>query len=761
MDDMIQAINSTKKAYISAMAKETSATERLNKKLDKSIKKLTVMKALMLSTKMSLVVNFTSVDKAAVQVKKAGEEVEKLKWTAIGLFVKMQTGFRQVGFEAEKLGWSALDVFTKIKHGVKLFDGKKIALNLKDNTVAGLKKVWRGIQKINDKRIEVKARVKDNVLRKMDQIILKAKKLRTKFRDKVKLSFDLKKSVIPKLKSIGKAMNPLRKTVNIVIKAKDKTKKILGNIGSKLKKFVLGGIGKLAGAGLKKAVDIAGASLNSAISRQAKQTGMAATISQNNSGMSAQDVKAKSDSYMKTLKKNSNSSVYSEGEVLDAGSSALKMAKGDTGEAEKFLKLAEDMAGSNSGKTLMEAMDALTEAQSGNLDALKDFGVNATEADLNNAGGNILNMKNDSGSTMTEQFKGGAEEAGKSIPGQIAKLKGIGETILTDIASTSLDGISGILGKGVAFLSANQEKFTQFGLAISKVVGDAFNFIFGVIQSVKPVLDTFMNFILSKKDVFMEMFGNIMGIVDQFKAAWVEAWPVIQDMLAGTWKIVEPILSVWINYIGALIGFIAQVARIVIKVFVGVVLPVIKRVFDFIEPIATRVIGYVLKFYEGIIGLYNLITDFLKNIFKEDVPARTTTEKIQTDSGVDMIKGTSSTDHAFKDATTVNLDLVNLGAKNASAMTNLSGDQTVLLGGTEGTKYVSYNEYTKGMNQERSTVNPSEYNPLGSNKNSNPITITIPKLADNISVSDSKDVEKLLSRLEEKLMSVALNMGVV
>ncbi|MBF4693901.1 phage tail family protein [Fusibacter ferrireducens] len=760
MDDMIQAINSNKKAYISAMAKENSATERLNKTLDKTIKKLNVMKALMLSTEVVLVVDATPVNKAAVQVKKAGEEVEKLKWTSIGLFVKMQTGFRQVGFEAEKLGWSALDLFTKIKLGIKLFDGKKIALNLKDRTTTGLKKVWHGIQKINDKRIEIKATIKDNVLRKMDAAILKVKELKSKVKDKILLAFDMKAGVLPKLKSIGKAISPLRKTVNIVIKAKDKTQKSLGNIGKKLKKFVLGGIGKLAVAGLKKAVDIAGISLNNAINKQAKKTGIEAIVSQNNNGMSEKDVKAKSDAYMKSLKANSNKSVYSEGEVLDAGSSALKMAKGDTGEAEKFLKLAEDMAGSNSGKTLMEAMDALTEAQSGNLDALKAFGVNATEESLKNAGGNILNMKNDSGSTMTEQFKGGAEAAGKTIPGQIAKLKGIGETILTDIASTSLDGISGILGKGVEFLSANQEKFTQFGLTISRVVGDAFNFIFRAIQSLKPIVDTFMGFILSKKDVFMEMFGNIMGIVDQFKAAWVEAWPVIQDMLAGVWEMIEPILSVWINYISALIGFIAQVARIAIKVFVGVVLPVIKRVFDFIQPIATRIIGYVLSFYEGIIGLYNLITDFLKNIFKEDIPERTTSNKAENAGSVDMITGASPMGQTFMGTTTENLDLVNLGAKNAFSMTNMPGDKAVL-GEIQDASYVSYSKYAKDINQEKIAITPNDYNSFGSNKNSNPITITIPKLADNISVSDSKDVEKLLSRLEEKLMSVALNMGVV
>ena len=301
------------------------------------------------------------------------------------------------------------------------------------------------------------------------------------------------------IRNANRSLNPLRRGLTVVLRAKDNISKTLGKIGKKLGSLVLSGAMGVASKVASQAGELAEMGLKNAISRQSKQQDITAIIKQNNEGLDSKSVQSKSNNFMKMIKTNSNTTVYSESEVLDAGSSALKMAKGDTGEAEKFLKLAEDMAGANSGKTLMEAMDALTEAQSGNLDALQEFGVNATEDSLKKAGGNILNMKNDSGSTMTEQFKGGAEEAGKTIPGQIAKLKGMGETILTDIASTSLGGISDILGKGVAFLSANQEKFTQFGLTVSKVVGDAFNFVFSTIQAGRPVFDAFMNFIFSKR----------------------------------------------------------------------------------------------------------------------------------------------------------------------------------------------------------------------------------------------------------------------
>ncbi|GAU79508.1 hypothetical protein [Fusibacter sp. 3D3] len=526
------------------------------------------------------------------------------------------------------------------------------------------------------------------------------------------------------IRNANRSLNPLRRGITIALTARDHISSVVGGIGKKLGSLVLSGALGIASKVASQAGELAEIGLKGAINRQSKQKDMNSIIKQNNAGLDAKSVQSKSDNYMKTLKKNSNGSVYSESEVLDAGSSALKMAKGDTGAAEKFLKLAEDMAGSNSGKTLMEAMEALTEAQSGNLDALQAFGVNATEESLKNAGGNILNMKNDSGSTMTEQFKGGAEEAGKTIPGMMAKLKGIGETILSDIAATSLGGISDILAKGVEFLSANQEKITQFGLGISKVVGDVFRFIFSVIQAGRPILDTFMNFILSKKDVFMDMFGSIMSIVDQFKAAWIEVFPVIQEMVATTWEIIAPILSAWLDNIAIFLDFLSILAGVVVDVFTNVVIPAISGVFDFVMPLAAKISEFILGFYEGINWLYNLIADFLKNILGKDVGERTEIKNVPSDA---IIKN--------------------------------KGSQIPTL--AVGIGYVPYNNYPAMLHQGERVLTAAENSQLSRGTGGGQITINIPKLADHISASDSRDVDTLLSRLEEKLMAVAVNMGAV
>lgn len=253
------------------------------------------------------------------------------------------------------------------------------------------------------------------------------------------------------------------------------------------------------------------------------------------------------------------------------------------------------------------------------------------------------------------------------------------------------------------------------------MVGDAFHFIFNLIQAGRPLFDAFMNFIFSKKDVFLEMFGSIMNVVDKFKEAWATTWPVIQEMLAGAWVIIEPILGAWLDCIGSLMGLLSELAIIAIDVFETKILPVIEKVFGIVEPIVEKVMGYVLNFYNGIAGLYDLIADFLRKIFKEDVDDR----KPMIESINTTTQGETGSPHAV------------------------------------GIGYVPYNNYPAILHQGERVLTAAENGQLNRRAAGGQLTINIPKLADHISASDSRDVDKLLSRLEEKLMAVAVNMGAV
>ncbi len=73
--------------------------------------------------------------------------------------------------------------------------------------------------------------------------------------------------------------------------------------------------------------------------------------------------KKKSEAFISKLRKNANATPFETGEVVKAGTRAVQIADGDTRKAMNYVKLAEDMAALNPGKTISDAMEALADAK--------------------------------------------------------------------------------------------------------------------------------------------------------------------------------------------------------------------------------------------------------------------------------------------------------------------------------------------------------------------------------------------------------------
>ncbi len=67
---------------------------------------------------------------------------------------------------------------------------------------------------------------------------------------------------------------------------------------------------------------------------------------------------------------NARTTQFSSGEVLAAASRAIQVADGNAAEAQRFTQLAEDMASLTPGKTVMDALEALADAQMGEFERL-------------------------------------------------------------------------------------------------------------------------------------------------------------------------------------------------------------------------------------------------------------------------------------------------------------------------------------------------------------------------------------------------------
>ena len=96
-----------------------------------------------------------------------------------------------------------------------------------------------------------------------------------------------------------------------------------------------------------------------------QQISMKQVIGANNKGKSDSEVSSMTNSYMKELRDNGASNGFESKDVVQAGTKALGIAGGDTGEAMNLVKMAQDMAALNPGKTAAEAMESLEELRDG------------------------------------------------------------------------------------------------------------------------------------------------------------------------------------------------------------------------------------------------------------------------------------------------------------------------------------------------------------------------------------------------------------
>ena len=107
---------------------------------------------------------------------------------------------------------------------------------------------------------------------------------------------------------------------------------------------------------------------------QQQQISMRHFIGVSNKDLGDTELDKMTSDYMEQLQKNANYTPFGQGEVMQAGTRALSVADGDTKKAMEFVELAEDMAALNPGKTVMDAMEALADANVGEMERLKEFG---------------------------------------------------------------------------------------------------------------------------------------------------------------------------------------------------------------------------------------------------------------------------------------------------------------------------------------------------------------------------------------------------
>lgn len=437
----------------------------------------------------------------------------------------------------------------------------------------------------------------------------------------------VKDAATAKVKGIQKRIHGLtRKVTAPVIKVKDaissKITKIAGKLkalGGKvfkpivdLKDKVSGGLksitGKLKSAAKSIVIPVAvAATVTTAALTGAVTSGMELEnqkvsiehfIGATNSGMSQEQVKAASDQYIEALRKNSNATPFETGEVIQAGSRAVSISGGDTGQAMELIELAEDMAAASGGtKTLSDAIEALADAKMGEMERLKEFGfkVSADEFDTKGFDGVA--------SDLSSFFGGAAEKLSQTGAGLASTIKGKLKSSVADIGigiveklKPSMEGIISLIDKGQPF-------FEKFGSAIADGVGKAIDVVSSILpevisgmRGIAPILSTVASGFAPLIPQIVDFGSSIFSVMQQ---VLISCMPVISSIVSTVQSVLPAILPVIQTVVTTIGNVISAAAPIIaglvegIGTVVSTLAPIFSTIFGEIGEKVSSVLGFV------------------------------------------------------------------------------------------------------------------------------------------------------------------------
>ncbi|WP_407308532.1 hypothetical protein [Desulfosporosinus sp. SB140] len=519
------------------------------------------------------------------------------------------------------------------------------------------------------------------------------------------------------------------------------------------------------------------------------------SIGVNNPGKSAADVAGISADFMKDLRNNSNDTHILTSDVVGAGASAVSVTGGDTKGAMELVKLSEDMAALNPGKTISEAMEALASAKNGSMDGLQEFGVkvsedefksyagkgkddNMSESDTKTAFGMLVDKK------LSPSFKGGATEQADTGTGLVSAVVGKTGSLIQDTGLKMLERLKPAMKSVIALIDQYSPQIEKLGLKIADGIGFAVSklpalkqHLIDAFEASKPTIAWITNVGFPKISELLVKVGT--GLKNTFEflkpgLVWMGTvgLPAIVDILGGVmdkaalaynffktnWSTLKPFIE------GIAIAFGAY------KVVMGAIelktiaVTAAQSALNFamnLNPIGLIILSIGLLI-GGLILLYNNF-DTVKTKVSEVGVAIKNGFIMGVNGAIDLINGLIG---ALKNIPGFgNIPLIGKIALDTSGNSTADGMQAVRGSHANGLDYVPFDGYIaelhKGERVQRASENP--YNGTRSSSSasskSNGKSLSIAKLADTIIVREEADIDKIANALLLKINETALNMA--
>lgn len=575
-------------------------------------------------------------------------------------------------------------------------------ISLKDNmsaTMRGIRREQKQFQnEVRRTRNEMRSASRERMRIRMDatpahrtiqNLRQRLAPLRTKLVKAVVIK-DLATEKIERIKSNVKSFGKF--IARPAIKLKDETKGMIDKIKNRLTSLsTIVPVGAAIGA--------AGMAVKSGMELEQQQISMRHFMGVGNKGKSNKELDGMSASYLKDLRSNANATPFETGEVISAGTRSLQIAGGNTKDAMQMVKLAEDMAALNPGKTVGDAMEALADMNIGEMARLTEFGVKASSTD----------DPKEVQKKLETMYNGGANKLAESGSGLLSTIMGKLKSNIADIGLGMLEPLKPVMAGLIGFIDQASPKILEVGTKITAGIGMAIGWIQQQMPTLAPIFQTAFGAVSSIVSTVAPIIGQVIGALSPIFMGLLSVASSVLSGIASAVKTVAPIVSSLISKLAPIFANVGDTLKSMGKIF--------KNVFDSVMKIVKKASDYIKPLVDGITGAAKGISD-----------------------GVSWVAGKL--------------------AGNATGTKYWSGGLSVV--GEHGPELVSMPRGSKVFTnaESKSIINKSIPNLRQVQGESANYNITIPKVAETIVIREDADIERITSSLIKKIQMAKMG-GVV
>ena len=339
-----------------------------------------------------------------------------------------------------------------------------------------------------------------------------------------------------------------------------------------------------------------------------------------------------------------NKTPFEGGEMVEASSKLEAMGI----RSKDYLTNIVDMAAATN-KPLDQATEAFIDAQTGEVERLKDFGIKKADIQAKanemfagqetiNAKGQIINQENFNKALleiMGDRYKGGAEKQANTLRGMLSTITGITKSALSRIVGMQENGtiksesLLGRIKEKAEILADSLTKWQEDGTieGIATKVNEVFTKIYNIILKV-------INFISDNRQIIITLSSMavaftlvrksikpLQGVINALKVAWA--------LLSGAITL-SPLGWVTLGIVAAVGAFVLlwqkcegfrniviSIGQTVITWFNNTILPIIQKIWTSLQTLWNdTLLPFSQWLLQKLAPVFNVIWEYVKNAFE-------------------------------------------------------------------------------------------------------------------------------------------------